>query len=100
MPARYTKNDVRNSVTSLAAIAKTVGVLPVDAKLVYSPGSLTNGISSTIEAVMVQENGHRNAVRVRFLPEFTYKTSMREQVRLLDAVTTALYSVAMKDTAE
>lgn len=97
MSTRYTKTDVRKMVEALENIAKQAGVLPVDAKLVYSPGNASNGISAHIEAVMIQDNGHRNAVSVRFIPEFTYKSTLREQSKMVEAAFNALHAVVMKD---
>lgn len=99
MSTRYTKKDVRQMVSSLESIAKTVGVMPSDPqyKLEYHAGNLSNGIPARIECVCVQENGHRNAVSVRFIPEFTYKSTLREQSKTVEAAFNALYAVAMKD---
>jgi hypothetical protein len=95
MSARYTKTDVRNAVSSLSSIAKTVGILPADHSLVYGGGNISNGISATV-TVRGPEGQYVHGYD-RFIPEFTYKTTMREQVKLIDAVTNALYAVATKD---
>ncbi len=97
MTDRYTKADVRKQVDSLEVVAKLTGVMPEDATLVYSPGNITNGISATIDCYHVQDNGHRNRVSVRFIPEFTYKSTLREQSKMVQAAFYALHAVAMKD---
>lgn len=99
MSTRYTKKDIRTAVEALESLAKTIGVMPNEdgTRLVYSPGNSSQGISASIECYHTQENGHRNTVSVRFLPEFTYKSTLREQFKMVQAAHGALYAVAMMD---
>lgn len=94
---RYSKTDIRNAVSSLSSLAKTTGVMPDEAELVYYAGNTSQGISAHIDCIIEQENGHRNNVHVRFIPEFTYKSTLREQFKMVEAAHNALYAVAMKD---
>jgi hypothetical protein len=97
MTARFTKKDIRSMIESLESVAKLTGVMPRTAELVYSPGNSSCGISASIDCYEVNEEGHRKTVAVRFLPEFTYKSTLREQARSVQAAFNALYAVSMKD---
>lgn len=90
---RITANDVRNIAENVQIEARALGLIDENTKIVYGAGSPTNGISATVEAVHVQENGHRNAVRVDFLPEFTYRQTAKDQYTVLDATYRALYAM-------
>lgn len=93
MTARYTKNDVRNMAKNVEIVAQQLGLIDENTKIIYGAGSPTNGISATVEAVHVQENGHRNAVHVDFLPEFTYRQTAKDQYTVLDATYRALFAM-------
>ena len=95
MSTRYTKTDVRSIVAALETTAKATGVMPDHAKLVYSPGNRSNGIAASIECYAENEDGHRNRVSVRFIPEFTWKSTMREQYKMTEAAFNALHAVNM-----
>lgn len=96
MSTRYTKTDVRKMVASLESIAKQTGVMPDHARLVYSPGNASNGIPASIECYAENDNGHRNTVSVQFVPQFTYKSTLREQSKMVEAAFNALHAVAME----
>jgi len=88
--SRYTRSDLVSIVSQLELEAKQAGMLPMDHKLVYNLGNTTNGISAT---VMVKgTDGNYVHGFDRFIPEFTYKTSMRDQYRLLAASLNVFYA--------
>lgn len=95
MSTRYTKSDVRSMVESLETMAKTVGVMPDHAKLSYSAGNASQGYAAHIDCYAENDNGHRNAVSVRFVPQFTYKSTLREQSKMIEATFNALHAVSM-----
>ena len=96
MSTRYTRKDVRTVVASLESIAKTIELLPRNAELVYQAGNPTNGIPARIDCFDFN-NGERIALSTRFIPEWTYKSNLREQFKTVEAACNALYAVAMKD---
>lgn len=86
---RYSANDVRSIVSQLDVEAKQAGILPADHKLVYNGGNITNGISAT---VMVQgPEGNYVHGYDRFIPEFNYKLTRKDQYRLLEAALNVFY---------
>jgi len=88
--ARYTKEEIRPIVATLEMEARVAGILPDDHKLVYSAGSISNGISAT---VMVQgPDGNYVHGYDRFIPEFTYKMTSTDQYRLLLAAVNVFYT--------
>jgi hypothetical protein len=97
MSTRYTLNDIRAAVRVLETTAKVVGVMPKEAYLSYGGGNPSNGVSATLYCYTVTESGGQEMVRVRFLPEFTHKSTRREQFKMIEAANNALHAVNMKD---
>ena len=90
--SRITRKDVEYVVSQIEIVAKRLRMMPADAYLTYSPGSTTNGYSPEVSAFYYRENG-RAMIRVSFLPDFTYKTTLPEAYRLLKATENALSAV-------
>jgi hypothetical protein len=90
---RYTKTDVRKVVKLVEMEARALGLIAENHHISYSGGNPSNGISADLSVYAVNEDGHRNAVRVDFLPEFTYKSTAREQFKTLEAVHNVLVAV-------
>lgn len=93
MATRYSTKEVQSIVAQIDMEAKEAGLLPMDAKLIYSAGNSTYGITGAVEAVQKEANGHRHPIRVDFLPEFTYKMSKNDHARLLNATLRVFHSL-------
>lgn len=82
------------SVRSLENEAKIAGILPMDARLYFSPGSTTNGISPTVVAYSTAgENNNRLNPQPRFIPEFKIKDTAKTVERACDMIERALRAV-------
>ena len=95
--SRYTRSDLESIVSQLDVEAKQAGLLPMDYKLVYNKGNTSQGISATVMVKGV--SGNYVSGFDRFIPEFTYKTSMRDQYRLLAAALNVFYSFRIQQEA-
>lgn len=91
---RYSKSEVRGIVSQLDTEAKMAGLLPMDHKLTYNAGNVTNGISATV-MVLGPDNNYVHGYD-RFIPVFTYKTGPTEQARLLEAAMNVFYALRMQ----
>lgn len=85
MPTRYTAKEIKSIVSQIDVEAKQAGLLPTDAKLVYSPGNSSYHIAGSVEAVQKDSNGYRHPIRVDFLPEFKAKQTKNDHAVLLQA---------------
>jgi len=90
--SRITRKDVEYVVSQIEIVAKRLRMMPEDAYLVFSPGNTTQGYSPEVSAFYHKENG-RGVVRISFLPDFTYKTTMTDAYKLLKATENALSAV-------
>lgn len=92
--SRYTRSDLESIVAQLSVEAKQAGLLPMDHFLVYNKGNVSNGISAT---VMVKGPfGNYVHGYDRIIPEFTYKTTMKDQFKLLEAALNVLYALRLQ----
>lgn len=98
MSERITRADVIAATTWLQKEAHRLEILPEDAYLVFSPGSVTQGHSPEV-SVYTREpasNG-RQTIRVHFLPVFTYKTTLKNAWELINASARALAAVPTRN---
>ena len=92
--SRYTRSDLESITAQLDMEAKEAGLLPYDHKLVYNLGNISNGISAT---VMVKgPDGNYVHGYDRFIPEFFYKTGMKDQYRLLGAALNVFHALRIQ----
>lgn len=94
---RYSKNEVRGIVGMLDVEAKMSGLLPMDHKLIYHAGNVTNGVSATV-VVLNAENQQVHGFD-SFIPEFTYKTGPTTQARLLEAALNVFFALRRQTEA-
>lgn len=92
MSSRITRKDVEYVVSQIEIVAKRLRMLPEDSYLVFSPGNTTQGYSPEVSAFYVKEAG-RAMIRISFLPDFTYKTTLTDAYKLLKATENALSAV-------
>lgn len=96
---RYSQSEVRSIVSQLDVEAKMSGLLPMDHKLVYNAGNISNGISATV-MVKGPEGNYVHGYD-QFIPVFTYKTGPTEQARLLEAAMNVFFALRwQKERAE
>lgn len=94
MSKRITRADAVAATTWLQTEAHRLEILPEDAYLVFSPGSVTNGHSPEVSVYLLNPDGNgRQTTRVQFLPVFTYKTTLKEAWQLLNATARGLAAV-------
>jgi hypothetical protein len=94
MSARYTNSDLASITAQLDIEAKQAGILPMDHKLVYSGGNQSNGISATV--MVKAENGAYTYPEFRFIPEFNWKTTRKEQYKLIEAAVNVFYALRLQ----
>lgn len=87
---RYTRSDLQNIVSQLDMEAKLAGLLPMDHRLGYAAGNQSNGISAQIWHFDADGKPVHGS---RFFPEFTYKTGMKEQAKLVEAALNVLFAL-------
>lgn len=92
MSERITRKNVEGVVSRIEMYAKRLRMMPEDSYLVFSPGNTTQGYSPEVSVFYYKEEG-REMIRVNFLPNFTYKTTLPEAWRLLRATENALSAV-------
>jgi hypothetical protein len=92
MSERITRKDVEYVISQIEIVAKRLRMLPAGAYLTFSPGSTTNGYSPEVSAISSKETG-LEMIRITFMPDFTYKTTLSEVYRLLKATENALSAV-------
>jgi hypothetical protein len=94
---RYTNSDLVSVTNQLDVEAKQAGLLPLDHKLVYNGGNQSNGISAT---VMVKgPDGNYVHGFDRFIPEFSYRTTRKQQYQLLEAALNVFYAMRIQREA-
>jgi hypothetical protein len=98
MSDRITRADANAATYWLEREAKRLELLPKDAHLVFSPGSVTQGHSPEVTAFYKEpaSNG-RQTVRVHFLPAFTCKTTLKAAWELLNATARGLAAVPTRE---
>lgn len=79
------------SVKALEEQAKLAGILPMTARLYFSPGSTINGVSPVVTAYDLENN--RLNPQPRFIPEFKIKDTAKTVERACDIVERALRAV-------
>lgn len=95
--ARYTRKEVEGIVRMLDVEAKMAGLLPMDHRLGYAAGNLTNGISAQVWTFDADGKPVHNFYR--FVPEFNYKQGPTEQARLLEAALNVFFALRMQREA-
>lgn len=94
---RYSISDLTSVTNQLEVEAKQAGILPLDHKLVYNNGNQSNGISATV--MVKAENGVYTYPEYRFIPEFSYKTTRKQQYQLLEAALNVFYAMRIQREA-
>lgn len=95
MARRIARVEMNWLVAEITEHATTLNLLPLGAKVLWQPGSLTNGHAPEVPVVFGEHNQGRAAVS--FLPEFTYRTTTREAFRELSATRLALAVLAGRE---
>lgn len=91
---RISRVEMNHLCAEITEHAVTLDLIPTGAKVLWQPGSPTNGHAPQVLVVFGEHNQGRAAVS--FLPEFTYRTTTREAFRELSATRKALAVLAAK----
>lgn len=85
---RISRVEMNYLCAEITEHATTLNLLPLGGKVLWQPGSPTNGHAPQVPVVFGGHNQGR--AHVSFLPEFHYNTTTRDAYRALTATNRAL----------
>lgn len=92
---RISRVEMNHLCAEITQHADTLNLLPLGGKVLWTPGSRTNGHAPQVGVFFGRHNAER--AHVSFLPEFTYRTTTREAYRELSATNKVLAVLAARE---
>jgi len=90
----FNRSEVETLCEKLTAAAVALEMLAEDDKILFHPGSTTNGHAPALSVFNANAEGHRKVVRVDWLPDFKIGDSRNTVGRILSPLVVGMTAAA------